>query len=178
MKKAPTRRLWREVGGFCEGDSLFDGKVSAATADWCVPARRLRPVGCVLYDFYVLLFSFLLEATASYMAIYGLKSKGLFFFHSLCYYAMWRTWFSRYPSENFRHSTLLIWLWIRKKCKFKKNLGFFKFCQIFLIFSCFLAINDLIFYQFPIFQTMQVGIYIDPVYFMTKFPKLKSREAK
>ena len=91
MKKAPTRRSWREVGGFCGGGSLFDGKVSAATADWCVPARRLQPVGCVLYNFYVLLFSFLLEATASYMAIYGLKSKGLFFFHSLCYYAMWRT---------------------------------------------------------------------------------------
>ena len=42
-------------------------------------------------------------------------SKGLFFFHSLCYYTMWRTWFSRYLSENFRHSSLLIWLWIKKK---------------------------------------------------------------
>ena len=43
--------------------------------------------------------------------------KGLFFFHSLCYYTIWRTWFSRYLSENFRHSTLLIWLLIKNKKK-------------------------------------------------------------
>ena len=66
-----------------------------------------------------------------------LFTEGLFFFHSLCYYTMWRTWFSRYLSENFRHSSLLIWLWIKKKkleIK-KKKLDFFQFCQICLIFS-------------------------------------------
>ena len=68
-----------------------------------------------------------------------IQRKGLFFFHSLCYYTMWRTWFSRYLSENFRHSTLLIWLWIKKKnWKFKKNFWFFsilpKNFDFFLVF--------------------------------------------
>ena len=42
-------------------------------------------------------------------------SKGLYFFDSLCNYTLWRSCFWRYLGDNFRHSTLHIWLRIKKE---------------------------------------------------------------